>query len=57
MAELRATLAATKTITEKELIAAAILNMSPRKERPLITFNCAALPANLGEAGMYLLKS
>jgi transcriptional regulator with GAF, ATPase, and Fis domain len=57
MAELRATLAATKTITEKELIAAAILNMSPPKGRPLITFNCAALPANLGEAGMYLLKS
>jgi transcriptional regulator with GAF, ATPase, and Fis domain len=57
MVELRATLAATKTITEKELIAAAIHNMSPRKERPLITFNCAALPANLGEAGMYLLKS
>jgi formate hydrogenlyase transcriptional activator len=57
MVELRETLAATKTITEKELIAAAIHNMSPRKERPLITFNCAALPANLGEVGMYLLKS
>jgi transcriptional regulator with GAF, ATPase, and Fis domain len=57
MVELRATLAATKTITGKELIAADIHNMIPRKEWPLITFNCAALPVNLGEAGMYLLKS
>jgi transcriptional regulator with GAF, ATPase, and Fis domain len=57
MAELRATLSAIKTITGKELIADAIHNMSPRKERPLITVNCAALPTNLSETGMYLLKS
>ena len=37
----------------KELIAAAIHNMSPRKERPLITVNCAALPANLIESELF----
>ncbi len=39
--------------TGKELIAAAIHNMSPRKERPLITVNCAALPANLIESELF----
>ena len=39
-----------ETGTGKELIAAAIHNMSPRKERPLITVNCAALPGNLIES-------
>jgi DNA-binding NtrC family response regulator len=37
----------------KELIAAAIHNMSPRKERPLFTVNCAALPANLIESELF----
>jgi len=37
----------------KELIAFAIHNMSPRKERPLITVNCAALPGNLIESELF----
>ena len=37
----------------KEFIAAAIHNMSPRKERALITVNCAALPANLIESELF----
>ena len=37
----------------KELIAAAIHHMSPRKDRPLITVNCAALPANLIESELF----
>jgi formate hydrogenlyase transcriptional activator len=35
------------------MIAAAIHNMSPRKERPLITVNCAALPGNLIESELF----
>jgi len=42
-----------ETGTGKELIAAAIHNMSPRKERPLITVNCTALPANLIESELF----
>ena len=42
-----------ETGTGKELIAAAVHNMSPRKERPLITVNCAALPANLIESELF----
>ena len=42
-----------ETGTGKELIAAAIHNMSPRKDRLLITVNCAALPANLIESELF----
>jgi PAS domain S-box-containing protein len=42
-----------ETGTGKELIVAAIHQMSPRKDRPLITVNCAALPANLIESELF----
>jgi transcriptional regulator with GAF, ATPase, and Fis domain len=42
-----------ETGTGKELIAGAIHNMSPRKDRAMITVNCAALPANLIESELF----
>jgi PAS domain S-box-containing protein len=42
-----------ETGTGKDLIAAVIHNMSPRKELPLIMVNCAALPANLIESELF----
>jgi formate hydrogenlyase transcriptional activator len=42
-----------ETGTGKGVIANAIHSRSPRKSRPLITVNCAALPANLIESELF----
>lgn len=42
-----------ETGTGKELIARAIHNLSPRKERSLVKVNCGAIPTNLVESELF----
>jgi PAS domain S-box-containing protein len=42
-----------ETGTGKELVAEAIHGLGPRKERPLVKVNCAALPPSLAESELF----